>query len=184
MAIPMALIVIGIVLNSFYIVHDQPEFSLEEDPVLKLAAERRANYRFFQLLRVRTLKRQKTVGRYGWLVLAAFIASSWLLYSYAVKATTASKQISAIQTFAADNGKDAVLSLTLSDGSNIQYLVKAADPRHVKTATTDEQAIHRWQLTSLGTAVNVGEAAMPPGMALRITNYAMSRRFDGAMEDR
>jgi hypothetical protein len=170
-ALPIALIVIGILLNSFYIVHDQPEFSLEEDPVHKLAAERRANYRFFQLQRVRTLKRQKRVGQYGWLVLAAVIASSGLLYSYAVKATTVSKQISAIQTFAADNGKDAVLSLTLSDGSNIQYLVKPAEQRHVKT--TDEkttQAIHGWQLTSLGTAVNVGDAAMPLGMALRITN--------------
>ena len=45
--IPMALIVMGIALNSFHIVHDQPEFSLEEDPVSKLAAERRANYNFF-----------------------------------------------------------------------------------------------------------------------------------------
>jgi hypothetical protein len=169
----MALIVIGIVLNSFYIVHDQPEFSLEEDPVHKLAAERQAHYRFWQLQRSRTLKRQKRVGRYGWLVLAAFIASSSLLYSNAVKATTVSKQISTIQTFAADNGTDAVLSLTLSDGSNIQYLVKAGEPRHVMISTTHEQAnqtIHRWQLASLGTAVNVGDAAMPLGVALRMTN--------------
>jgi hypothetical protein len=35
--IPLALTIIGIMLNSFHIVHDQPAFSLEEDPVNKLA---------------------------------------------------------------------------------------------------------------------------------------------------
>ena len=51
----MALIVIGILLNSFHIVHDQPAFSFEEDPTNKLAAERQANYHFFQLQRARLL---------------------------------------------------------------------------------------------------------------------------------
>jgi hypothetical protein len=56
--IPMALIVIGITLNGLHIVHDQPQFSLEENPTDKLAAERRANYHFFYLQRARMLKRQ------------------------------------------------------------------------------------------------------------------------------
>jgi hypothetical protein len=39
-AVPLALIIIGIVLNSIHIVHDQPAYSLENDPANKLAAER------------------------------------------------------------------------------------------------------------------------------------------------
>ena len=55
--IPMALIVIGIALNSLHTVHAQPQFSLEDNPTDKLATERRANYNFFYLQRARMLKR-------------------------------------------------------------------------------------------------------------------------------
>jgi len=51
--IPLALTIIGIMLNSFHIVHDQPAFSLEEDPVDKLAAERRAECRDRRILALR-----------------------------------------------------------------------------------------------------------------------------------
>ena len=60
-------------------------------------------------------------------MLGVFIACSWWLYVDAVKATTESKQISAIQTVGVADSDKAVLSLTLSDGSNVQYLVKALD---------------------------------------------------------
>jgi phospholipase/lecithinase/hemolysin len=105
-------------------------------------------------------------------VLGVVIASSWLLYSDTVKATTVSKQISAIQTLPAAGSREAVLSLTLSDGSRTQYLVKAA-PRSAISVLTDEhvkEAIQNTQLTSLGTAVNDGAATVPLGIALRITN--------------
>ena len=170
----MALIVIGIALNSFHIVHDQPEFSFEEDPANKLAAERQANSRYFFLQRARILKRQKRIGQYGWLILAVFIASSWWLYGDAVKATTVSKQISAIQTLAvAGSSKDAVLSLTLSDGSNIKYLVKAAEPRNVNATEREEQSresVQKWELASLGSALNVGDTTLPLGIALKMAN--------------
>ena len=169
----MVLIVIGILLNSFHIVHDQPQYSLEPDPTHKLAAERHANYHFFHLQRARILKRQERIGKYGWLVLGVFIASSWFLYFDTVKVTTASKQISAIQTFAAADSEDAVLSLTLSDGGNVQYLVKATEPPQLKTAQTDDQSKEASQIrqfTGLGTAVNVGDARVPLGIALRIAN--------------
>ena len=168
----MALIILGILLNSFHIVHDQPEFSYEEDPTHKLAAERQANYHFFQLQRARLLKRQKRVGQYGWLVLAVFVASSWVLYSDAVRTTTVSKQISAIRTFAVAGSKEAVLSLTLSDGSNVKYVVKA-EPPVSPTSKSDEHSadtLQNWQLASLGTAINVGAATVPLGIALRIAN--------------
>ena len=38
--IPPALTVIGIALNSLYIVHDHPQYSLEQYPASKLTAER------------------------------------------------------------------------------------------------------------------------------------------------
>jgi hypothetical protein len=172
-AIPLTLILIGIVLNSIQVVHDQPEYSLEADPTNKLAAERQANSHFFYLQRARILKRQKRIGQYSWMVLGVVIASSWLLYSDAVKATTVSKQISAIQTLPVAGQKEAVLSLTLSDGSKTQYLVKAMDSRSSISAVADEhakEAIQNSPLTSLGTAVNDGDAAVPLGIALRIAN--------------
>jgi hypothetical protein len=172
-AVPLALIIIGIVLNSIHIVHDQPAYSLENDPANKLAAERQSNYHFFFLQRARMLKRQKRIGQYSWLVLGVVIASSWLLYSDTVKATTVSKQISAIQTLPVAGSREAVLSLTLSDGSRTQYLVKATEPRSAISVMTDErvkEAIQNAQLTSLGTAVNDSAATVPLGIALRITN--------------
>ena len=171
--IPIALMIIGILLNSIRIVHDQPEYSLEEEPANKLAAERQANYHFFSSQRARSLKRQKRIGQYAWLVLATFIAASWWLYVDAVKATTVSKQISSIQTLPVAGSNEAVLSLTLSDGSKTQYLIKAPELRTLNTAQTDEhskETIQDWQLTRLGTAVNIGDASLPRGIALRISN--------------
>jgi hypothetical protein len=156
-------------LNGFHIVHDQPAFSFEDDPTRKLAAEREANYHYFQLQRERLLKRQKRVGQYGWLVLAVFVASSWFVYSDAVRATTVSKQISAIQTFAVADSKEAVLSLTLSDGSNVKYIVKAGEPaQSPKRDDHSAEILQNWQLASAGTAVNVGDGTVPLGIALRI----------------
>jgi hypothetical protein len=58
-AIPSMLVILGMILNNFQVVFDRPQYSLEEDPAKKLAAERR----FFDLQRVRFLKRQKRVGQ-------------------------------------------------------------------------------------------------------------------------
>jgi len=171
--IPLALTIVGIIwLNGFNIVHDQPEYSLEEDPVNKLAAERQANYHYFRLQRARILKRQKRVCQYAWLVLAVFVASSWLRYSDAVKATTVSKQIIEIQTLAVADSKDTILSLTLKDGSHVQYVVKAAAPLGASTAASEQRSetLENWQLASLVTAVSLGDVAVPLGIALRISN--------------
>lgn len=168
---PLALIAIGIALNSFHIVHDQPQYSLEEHPANKLAAERHPNYHFFHLQRVRILQRQKQVGQYAWLVLAVFIASSWFLYADAVKVTTAAKQISSIKTFARGEGHDAVLSLTLNDGSTTQY--RAPLPWRSGESGKDEQvkeSLRQKQLASLGSALNVGGENLPLGIALKFTN--------------
>ena len=173
-------------LNNFQVVFDRSQDSLEQDPAKKLAAERR----FFDLQRVRFLKRQKRVGRYGWLVLVVFVASSWWLYLDTVNKTTASKQITAIRTLPVVESEDRVLSLTLSDGNNIQYLIKQptltltlsdeANTQYIKLPKAERPgvagkkglsngAVQGWRLTSLGTALSVGDVGVPLGIALNIS---------------
>jgi hypothetical protein len=72
----------------------------------------------------------------------------------------------------ADSDK-AVLSLTLSDGSTVQYLVKAPDSQFTRRALPNErpkETLESWKLASLGTAVNVGDAVVPLGITLRMSN--------------
>lgn len=185
-AIPSLVVVIGMVLNNFQVVFDRSQDSLEEDPAKKLAAERR----FFDLQRVRFLKRQKRVGRYAWLVLVVFVASSWWLYLDTVNKTTASKQITAIQTLPVVESGDKVLSLTLSDGNNVQYLIKPpaltltlsdeTNTQYIKLPKAERpgvtgkeglsnEAVQSWRLTSLGTALSVGDVGVPLGIALNIS---------------
>ena len=176
-AIPSMLVILGMILNNFQVVFDRPQYSLEEDPAKKLAAERR----FFDLLRVRFLKRQKRVGQYSWLVLVAFVAFSWWLYLDTINKTTASKQVIAIQTLPVVESEDKVLSLTLSDGNNIQYLIKPptltltlsdeTNTQYIKLpkAERPNAAVQGWRLSSLGTALSLGDVGVPLGIALNIS---------------
>jgi hypothetical protein len=188
--IPLVLITIGMILNSFRISFDQPESSPEQDPAKKLTAERRVYRALFDSQRGRSLKRQKRVGHYAWLVLVAFVVSSTWLYLDTVAKTIASKQITAIQTLPVVDSKDVVLSLTLSDGNNIQYLVKSptltmtlsdrTDTQYIKLPKAEtpgvsakeglsNKAVEAWQLTSLGTALSIGDVGVPLGIALNIS---------------
>jgi hypothetical protein len=185
-AIPSMLVILGMILNNFQVVLDRPQYSLEEDPAKKLAAERR----FFNVQRVRFLKRQKRVGQYGWLVLVAFVAFSWWLYLDTVKKTTASRQIAAIKTLPVVESEDMVLSLTLSDGDNIQYLIKSptltltlsdeTNTQYIKLpkaktlgvtekAGLSNEAVQGGRLTGLGTALSIGDVGVPLGIALNIS---------------
>ncbi|MBI3058524.1 MAG: hypothetical protein HYY81_04345 [Deltaproteobacteria bacterium] len=124
-AVPLVLVILGMILNSVGLSFDQPESSPEQDPAKKLAAERQTYRVFFDNQRKRSLKRQKRVGQYAWLVLVAIIASSWWMYLDTVRKTTALNQVAVIQTLSASEGKELVLSLTLRDGNNVKYLIKA-----------------------------------------------------------
>ena len=157
-AIPSVLVILGMILNNFQVVFDRPQYSLEEDPSKKLAAERR----FFDLQRVRFLKRQKRVGQYAWLVLVAFVAFSGWLHLDTVNKTTASKQITAIQTLPVVESEDMVLSLTLSDETSTQYI-------KLPKAERPNGAVLGWRLTSLGTALSLGDVGVPLGIALNIS---------------
>ena len=171
-AIPSVLMIIGMILNNLQVAYDQPESSPEQDPAKRLAAERQAYRTFFNSQRTRLLQRQKWVGRYAWLILVTFIVSSWWLYLDTVNKTTVAKQIAAIQTVPVEGSKDLVLSLTLSDGDNVQYLVKPANAATSGATKKDglpKEAVQNWRLTSLGTALSIGDAQLPLGIALNIS---------------
>src|SRR4030095_10908517 len=116
-AIPLGLIILGMILNSFDLGFNQPPSSSEQDPVKKLTAEKESYRRFFDLQRSRSVKRQKRVGQYGWLLLATFIGAFIWLYMDTVNKTSLSSRIAGLQTLGTEEGKQMVLSVTLSDGN-------------------------------------------------------------------
>ena len=69
-------------------------------------------------------------------------------------------------------GSKDMVSLTLNDGDKIQYLIRSSNVE-TSGATTKEslskEAVQDWQLTSLGTALSIGDAKMPLGVALNIS---------------
>jgi hypothetical protein len=79
-AIPLGLIILGMILNSLDLGFDQPPSSPERDPVKQLAAERETYRQFFDRQRSRAVKRQKRVSQYGWLLMVAFIGAFIWVY--------------------------------------------------------------------------------------------------------
>ena len=124
-AIPLVLVIVGMILNSIGLSFDQPPSSAEQDPAKRAAAEGETYRRFFDLQRKRAVARQKRIGQYAWLLMVAIIGSFIWLYMYTVNKTTATTQIAALQTMQTEEGKETVLSVTLKDGSNVKYLIKA-----------------------------------------------------------
>src|SRR5438034_7834582 len=124
-AIPIVLVIVGMVLNSFDLGFNQPPSSSEQDPAKRAAAEGDAYRRFFDLQRKQAVARQKRVGQYAWLLIIAFIGSFIWLYKSTVNSTTATTRIAEVQTLPKEEGKEVVLSVTLKDGSNVKYLIKS-----------------------------------------------------------
>ena len=161
------------ILNSFQISFDQPASSPEQDPAKRLDAERQAYRKFFDLQRSRFLTRQKRVGQYGWLVLAVFVVSFWWMYFDTVDKTTALKQIAAIQTLRATEGKELILSLTLRDGNNVKYVIKSEKAGTADGAAKEglsKEPVSAWEISNLRTALSLGDSVMPLGIALKISN--------------
>ena len=172
-AIPLALIILGMILNSTGLSYDQPASSPEQDPIKKLTAEKESYRRFFDLQRSRSLKRQKRVSQYGWLVMAAFIGAFIWLYTDTVNKSSRSCRIPALQTLGREVGKQMVLSVTLSDGNNVKYLVKLPQADKLETTPKESMAIEKvssWELERLGTALSVGNNPLPVGMAVKISH--------------
>jgi hypothetical protein len=172
-AIPLGLLILGMVLNSIGLGYDQPASSSEQDPVKRLTAERESYRKFFDRQRSRATKRQKRVGQYGWLLMAAFIGAFIWLYADTVNKTSLSSRIAALQTFGTEEGKQMVLSVTLSDGNNVKYLIKQPQADQLETAAKERLAkekISSWELEKLGTALSIGDNPLPFGVALKISN--------------
>ena len=123
-AVPLGLIILGMILNSIGLSFDQPPSSPEQDPAKRLAVEREVFRNFFDRQRTRALKRQKRVGQYGWLLIIATIGSFIWLYVDTVGKAALSNRIALLQTLGSQEGKHLILSLTLRDGSNVKYLIK------------------------------------------------------------
>lgn len=180
-AIPLALVIIGMILNSTGLAYDQPPSSQEQDPTKRLAAEKETYRKFFNLQRTRSVTRQKRVGQYSWLVMAAFIGAFIWLYSDTVNKTSLSTRIAAMQTLATEEGKQMVLSVTQSDGNNVKYLIKLPQADKLEsTATAKEdvtkEKVSSWELERLGTALSTGDRPLPMGVELKMSQVAVEAR--------
>jgi hypothetical protein len=172
-AAPLVLIVLGMILNSIGLSFDQPPSSPEQDPVKRLTAEREAYRRFFDRQRSRSLKRQKRVGQYSWLLLLASIGSFIWLYVDTVNKAALSNRVAALQTLGSQEGKDMILSLTLTDGNNVKYLIKLPQSDKAQPAAKEavaKETVSTWELEKLGTALSIGDNPLPIGVALKISN--------------
>lgn len=170
-AIPLVLVVVGMVLNSIGLGFNQPPSSAEQDPAKRAAAEKEDYRRFFDLQRRQAVKRQTRVGQYAWLLMVAIIGSFIWLYLNAVNKTTDATQVAALQTLATEEGKEMVLSITLKDGSNVRYLIKSPKSETLDAATKEgisKEKVSSWEMSQLGTALNIGESPLPQGVAVKI----------------
>ncbi len=170
-AIPLVLVIGGMILNSIGLSFDQPPSSPEQDPAKRAAAESEAYRRFFDLQRSRAVKRQKRIGQYAWLLIAAIIGSFIWLYMYTVKKTTVETQVAILQTLPTEDGKETVLSITLKDGSNVKYLIKSPQADALEAAKKEgisKEKVSSYEISQIGTAFNIGESALSPGLAVKI----------------
>ena len=178
-AIPLVLIIIGMILNGLDLGFDQPASSSEQDPEKRLAVERESNRKFFERQRNRAVKRQKRIGQYGWLLLVVFVGAFIWLYVDTVNKTGLSNRIAALQTMGTEEGKEMVLSVTLSDGNNVKYLIKLPKADKLDTAATKDgvskEKVSNWELERLGTALSVGDTPLALGVALKISQLVEAR---------
>jgi hypothetical protein len=178
-AIPLGLVILGMILNSTGLAYDQPPSSPEQDPLKKLTADKEAYRKFFDLQRSRSTKRQKRVGQYAWLVMAAFIGAFIWLYMDTVDKTSLSSRVAELQTLATEEGKQMVLSVTLSDGNNVKYLIKLPQADKLEGAAKDatsKQKVSSWELERLGTALSIGDNPLPLGIALKMSQVAIEAK--------
>ena len=178
-AIPLVLVIVGIVLNSIGLSFNQPPTSAEEDPAKRMAAEGEAYRRFFDMQRSRAVTRQKRVGQYAWLLIFAIVGSFIWLYLYTVKQITATTQMATLQTLPTEDGKATVLAITLKDGSNVKYMIKTPPAEVVATAKKEgisQQKVSSYEIEQSGTALSIGESSLVPGIALKVSSYPTARK--------
>jgi uncharacterized membrane protein len=178
-AIPLGLVILGMILNSIGLSFDHPPSSPEQDPVKRLTVEKETYRKLFDQQRSRIMKRQQRVGQYSWLLMAAFIGAFVWLYMDTVNKTSLSSRIAALQTLGTEKGEEMVLSVTLSDGNNVKYLIKL--PKADKLEATAKEAVSKekvssWEIERLGTALSIGDNPLPLGVALKMSQAAVEAR--------
>jgi len=172
-AIPLVLVIVGMVLNSIGLGFNQPPGSTEQDPEKRAAAEKEDYRRFFDLQRRQAVKRQTRVGQYAWLLLIAIIGSFIWLYMYTVRNTSVATRVATLQTLATEDAKEMVLSVTLKDGSNVKYIIKSPQADALAAARKEgisNEKVSSYEISQLGTALNVGENPLPLGLAVKIAD--------------
>ena len=178
-AIPLVLVIVGMVLNSIGLSFDQPPSSQEQDPAKRAAAEKEDYHRFFYLQRTQAIKRQKRVGQYAWLLIVAIIGSFIWLYKYTVNQTTATTQIAMLQTLGTEDGKEMVLSVTLKDGSNVKYRIKPPTADILDAAKKDgisNGKVSSYDLEQSGTVLSIGQNPLPLGVALKVSSDPTAKK--------
>ena len=171
-AIPLVLVIVGMILNSIGLSFDQPPSSAEQDPEKRAAADANTFRRFFDTQRRQAVQRQKRIGQYSWLLIVAIIGSFIWLYKYTVSQTTLATQVATLQTLPTEEGKETVLSMTLKDGSNVKYVIKAPKADVLDAAKKEGLStgkVSSYEMSELGTALNIGENPLPVGVALKIS---------------
>jgi len=174
-AIPVGLVILGMILNGIDLGFNQPPSSTEQDPVKKVTAEKESYRKFFDLQRARSIKRQSRVGQYGWLVLVTFIGAFIWLYTDTVNKTSLSTRIAGLQTLATEESKQMVLSVTLTDGNNVKYLIKLPEASNAQVATGEAvklEKVSSWEIERLGTALSTGDNPLTLGVALKLSQLA------------
>src|SRR4029077_6628997 len=178
-AIPLGLVILGMILNSLDLGFNQPPSSTEQNPAKKPKAEKESYRKFFDLQRSRSVKRQKRVGQYGWLLMAAFIGAFIWVYMDTVNKTSLSSRVAALQTLGTEEGKQMVLSVTLSDGNNVKSLIKLPKADKLAAPAKEDVKIEKvssWELERLGTALSTCDNSLPMGIALKISQVAKEAR--------
>ena len=109
--------------------------------------------------------------------MTAFTGAFIWLYVDTVNKTSLSSRIAALQTMATEEGKQMVLSVTQSDGTNVKYLIKLPQADRLEDTAKAKQAVAKekvssWELERLGTAVSIGDNTLPNGIALKISQVA------------
>jgi hypothetical protein len=171
--VPVGLLIMGMILNSLDLGYNQPPSSPEQDPLKRLTAEKESYRKFFDEQRSRSVKRQKRIGQYAWLVMASFIGAFIWLYSDTVTKTGLSSRVASMQTLATEEGKQMVLSLTLADGNNVKYLIKLPEADKLQAGAKEvpsTEKVSSWELEKLGTALSTGDHPLPLGVALKISH--------------
>ena len=64
-------------------------------------------------------------------------------------------------------------TITLKDGSNVKYLLKSPQADALEAARKEgisKEKVSSYEISQLGTALNIGESSLPLGLAVKISN--------------